>query len=114
MKGKNMRGFPKNFCTKEDYLNVINDPEFSERGKAALRELADNRFIWAPTDETYTDAELTDEMREELNNGETSRLVNMAKEDEDNLWTVFKTQEDPNAEIFRLGFTMEEVEELTA
>jgi len=30
------------------------------------------------------------------------------------LWTVFKKQEDPNAEIFRLGFTMEEVEELTA
>ncbi|MBQ9236102.1 MAG: hypothetical protein IJ184_06545 [Alphaproteobacteria bacterium] len=107
-----MRGFPKNFCTKQDYLNVINDPEFAEQGKAALRRLADDRFIWAPTDETYTDDELTDEMREELNNGVDSRLVNTAKEDK--LWTVFKKQEDPNAEIFRLGFTMEEVDELTA
>lgn len=124
-----MRGFPKIFCTKEDYLNVLADPELAEQGKERLKSLADDRFIWqdsgevfekatAPeeaTEEEIAEIEAADKARfDEINNGETTRLINTAKEGEPEVWSVFEKVEDENAEIFRLGFTLDEVEELTA
>ncbi len=124
-----MRGFPKIFCTKQDYLNVLADPELAEEGKARLRGLADDRFIWADSGKVFTPAEIpagatedeeneiiaaNAERRAELDNGETSRLINTAEQDEPEKWSIFEKVEDTNAEVFRIGFTLDEINELTA
>lgn len=123
-----MRGFPKIFCTKQDYLNLLADPEYADQAKERLRSLAADRFIWKDSGEVFepvpvpagaTEAEENETIaanaaaRAELDNGENSRLINTAKEGEPEKWSIFNLVEDPNAEIFRLGFTIEEVEELT-
>lgn len=112
MKGKKMRGFPKNFCTKQDYLNMIADPEHSEEAKNALKGLANDRFIWVPSEKKYTSEELTEDVRKH-HEEQNECLINTAKEDEEEVWTVFVQKEDENAEVFRLGFTLAEVENLT-
>lgn len=124
-----MRGSPKIYCTKQDYLNVLADPELAEDAKKRLRSLADDKFIWADSGNIWTPegvpADATEEekaeiearnaeSRAELDNGETSRLINTAKEGEPENLAIFEKIEDANAEIFRLGFTLEEVNELTA
>lgn len=123
-----MRGFPKIFCTKQDYLNLLADPEYTDQAKERLRSLAADRFIWQDSGEVFapvpvpdgaTEAEENETIaanaaaRAELDNGENSRLINTAEEGEPEKWSIFNLVEDPNAEIFRLGFTIEEVEELT-
>lgn len=123
-----MRGFPKIFCTKQDYLNLLADPEYTDQAKERLQSLAADRFIWQDSGEVFepvpvpngaTEAEENEAIaanaaaRAELDNGENSRLINTAKEGEPEKWSIFNKVEDPNAEIFRLGFTIEEVEELT-
>ena len=123
-----MRGFPKIFCTKQDYLNLLADPEYADQAKERLQSLAADRFIWQDSGEVFepvpvpdgaTEAEENETIaanaaaRAELDNGENSRLINTAKEGEPETWSIFTLVEDPNAEIFRLGFTIEEVEELT-
>ncbi len=124
-----MRGFPKIFCTKQDYLNVLADPELAEEGKARLRSLADDRFIWADSGKVFTPAEVPADATEDeenetiaanaadrakLDNGETSRLINTAEQGEPEKWSIFEKIEDANAEVFRLGFTIDEINELTA
>lgn len=124
-----MREFPKIFCTKQDYLNMISDKEHSAQAKITLLNLAEDRFIWADSGEVFTPiktpAEATpEEIKKieqenksrcsELDNGTTSRLVNTAEEGEADNWAIFEKIEDKNAEIFRLGFTLLEVAKLTA
>ena len=123
-----MRGFPKIFCTKQDYLNLLADPEYTDQAKERLQSLAADRFIWQDSGEVFepvpvpdgaTEAEENETIaanaadRAKLDNGENSRLINTAEEGEPEKWSIFTLVEDPNAEIFRLGFTIEEVEELT-
>ena len=35
-----MRGYPKGFLTKQDYINLLSIPEFAARTRAGLAELA--------------------------------------------------------------------------
>jgi len=35
-----MRGYPKGFLTKQDYINLLAIPEFADQAKADLAELA--------------------------------------------------------------------------
>ena len=60
-----MRGFPKIFCTKQDYLNVLSDPELAEEGKARLRSLADDRFIWSDSGKVFTLSEIPEDATQE-------------------------------------------------
>lgn len=88
-----MRGLPKFFNTKQDYLNCLS--EFATETKAELQKLLDYRFSWfdvAILEDPATGIE-----------DDTHRVIeNMQQE----------YREDPNARIFQLGFTVEEVEEL--
>ena len=99
-----MRGLPKHFNTKEDYLNCIQI--FGMYGKQKLKEAYENRFIWKET---------------ELNgNGIENKTHKLVVEDKDNDGNILKKPiihqyeyvEDPNAYIFRLGFTKQEIENL--
>ena len=90
-----MRGFQKYLNTKQDYQNCLTD--FPEETKAELQRLLDTRFVWQDV-AIIEDEGITDD---------THRVV--GTEDEKIQQVLV---EDTNAEIFRLGFTVAEVEEL--
>lgn len=90
-----MRGFPKYLNTKQDYLNCMTD--YPTETKAALQELLNNRFIWQTT-AIIEDEGLTDDTHRVVDYGE-------GKEQQELI-------EDDTATIFRLGFTVKEVEEM--
>lgn len=91
-----MRGFPKFLNTKQDYLNCLT--MFPEETKKALQTLLDNRFNWF-------DVAILEEDVTEL-------AVNQRIIEADGEKMLQEEKEDPNARIFLLGFTVEEVEEL--
>lgn len=88
-----MRGLPKFFNTKQDYLNCFEG--YKEGVKAELQKLLDARFNWF-------DVEVLENPEIGIND-ETHRVIeNMQQE----------LKEDPNARLFKLGFTVDEVKEL--
>jgi hypothetical protein len=99
-----MRGFPKHLNTKADYLYVKeNFPP--EQSRPAFQRLLDERFAWLPVGPLKAgDKGLEDK---------THRVVEMRDESGQNVTERVQEEyrEDPNATIFRLGFTVEEVKE---
>ena len=93
-----MRGFPKHLNTKQDYENCLKD--YPEETKAKLKNLLESRFIWQ-------DKEIIKAGNEGIEDS-THRVVEIENHDKMQQELV----EDVNAEIFRLGLTVEEVEGL--
>ena len=91
-----MRGLPKFFNTKQDFLNCL--AMFPEETKAELKKLLDYRFSWF-------DVAILENDPTEL--GVNERVIEIGNE---KMLQIEK--EDPNARIFQLGFTVAEVEEL--
>ena len=103
-----MRGFPKNFETKQDYMNSLS--MYPEQTKARLRGLLADRFSWQKTADLESAADgISDE---------THRVSGEKSLDKKGNETVKYIQlewlEDSNAALFRLGFTVSELEDLTA
>ena len=104
-----MRGCPRTFATKQDYLNGIET--YPEEVKAELRRLIAGRFEFVPTGELADGEEgIEDESHQVLTSTET---------DSETGETVTKRiqtekRESANARLFRLGFTLEEAEGLAS
>ena len=92
-----MQGFPKYLNTKQDYLNCLQD--FPEETKKELQNLIDSRYSWAITKVlAENDTGVTDNTHKVIeNNGEKLQ---------------YEYVEDNNAKIFKLDFTVNEVEGL--
>lgn len=88
-----MKGIPKFFNTKQDYLNCLTD--YESETKENLKKLLDSRFSWF-------DTSVLSDSTKGLND-DTHRVVGDMQQE---------LKEDPNARIFKLGFTVAEVEEL--
>lgn len=91
-----MRGFPKYLNTKQDYLNCLKD--YPQETKAKLQDLLDTRFVWRDTAIIEVGGIMD----------ETHRVIDT--EDGEKIQQEYV--EDERAELFRLGFTVKEVEEL--
>ena len=83
--------------TKQDYLNYLTVD--SEETKKALQLLLDTRFIWKTTAILAANAAGVNDSTHRVSGEEPERMQQE--------WV-----EDPNAKIFRLGFTVTEVEGL--
>lgn len=92
-----MRGFPKRINTKQDYYNLLAD--YPAETKQELQKLLDTRYIWKDT-KVLADGETGLE-------DSTHRVV---EQDGERIQQEYI--EDPNARLFRLGFTVTEVEGL--
>ena len=104
-----MRGCPRTFATKQDYLNGI--ATYPEETKAALRRLIAARFEFVQT------AELAD--GEEGIEDENPAIVTSTETDSETGEQVTKRiqlekRESENAKLFRLGFSLEEAQNLVA
>lgn len=94
-----MRGLPKHFNSKQDYLNCLQDTELKAGAKADLQRLLDNRYVWVDTAILEaSETGVTDS---------THRVI-----DGEDVKIQQELQEDERAELFALGFTVQEVEDL--
>jgi len=88
-----MRGFPKHFNTKTDVLNAL--AIFPEETKAYIQIILDTRKLWIQTE--YTAPGVEDE-------------THYVRTDEAGNVYQMEYRDDPNGDIPRLGFTVEELE----
>jgi len=90
-----MRGFPKFLNSKQDYLNCLAD--FPNETKAELQRLLDTRYAFFDV-AVIADEGITDDTHRVVSSGDDKIQQEL--------------REDPTAEIFRKGFTVQEVEGL--
>lgn len=112
LKEVKMRGFPKytDIATQYDVENL--KLTFPKETKKFLETLMDDRFIWVTTGEL--------ENKESGITDETHRVIEVVEnepgpsDDEATISVIHyaqqELQEDPNARIFRMGYTLEDVE----
>lgn len=92
-----MRGFPKTISTKTDVQNLFQ--LYPDKAREYLQKLLDARFVWRSTGAiTEGTAGVQDA---------THRVMRTESGLEQ-----FELVEDANAKIFRIGFTVSEVEEM--
>lgn len=91
-----MKGMPKHLNTKEDYL-YVKDNYNKEYWQPLFKNLLDTRYDWfAISKEEYID-------------DDKHKIVKDEQEDRED---YFEYRENENAPIYRLGFTVDEVEEM--
>lgn len=104
-----MRGCPRTFATKQDYLNGIET--YPEETKAELRRLIAGRFEFVPVKELAAEEEgVEDENHQIMESTETDSETGKQVQKGIQL----EKRESENARLFRLGFTLEEAEKLVS
>ena len=104
-----MRGCPRTFATKQDYLNGI--ATYPEETKAALRRLIAARFEFVSTGELSEGEDgIEDENHQVITSNETDQKTGEQVQKRIQL----EKRESDNARLFRLGFTLEEAEQLVS
>lgn len=97
-----MRGYPKNLNTREDYEFV--KKEFPDSlWKQSFRDLLDNVNEWFYVGEIKNGSGLEDA---------THKVVELKKEDGSSYKVQYALKENKNCKLFKLGYTIDEVEEL--
>ena len=92
-----MRGFPKTISTKTDVQNLFQ--LYPDETREYLQKLIDTRFVWRSTGAIAEGASGIQDATHRIMRTE-SRLEQ------------FGLVEDENAKIFRMGFSIAEVEEM--
>lgn len=104
-----MRGCPRTFATKQDYLNGI--AAYPEETKAELRRLIAGRFEFVQTGEVADgDDGIVDDTHQVVTQQETDPETGAKVEKRVQL----EMRESENARLFRLGFTLEEAQKLAS
>jgi len=99
-----MRGFSKVLNSRQDYENIVNDFGYTAKVKRAYQGLLNtakkyefDKELAAESDRTGPEPEYKVMTQEEKG---TEKIVQ------------FKLVDNPNGKIFRLGFTVQEVQEV--
>lgn len=104
-----MRGCPRTFATKQDFLNGI--ATYPEETKAELRHLIAGRFEFVSTGELSEGEDgIEDENHQVITSNETDQKTGEQVQKRIQL----EKRESDNARLFRLGFTLEEAEQLVS
>lgn len=102
-----MKGLPKTLNSKQDYL-YARDNLPADYWRPEFQHLLDSRFCW------YFVENLP--IGKEGINDDTHKVVENhgIGEQEETIYAQYELRENPNAKIFRIGFTVAEVEEILA
>lgn len=104
-----MRGCPRTFATKQDFLNGIET--YPEETKAELRRLIAGRFEFVPTGELAEGENgIEDESHQVITSTETDQKTGEQVQKRIQL----EKRESDNARLFRLGFTLKEAQKLVS
>lgn len=99
-----MRGFPKRINTKQDVYNLLEI--YPKETKAYLSDLITTKALnyWIPTGSVDSiEAGITDE---------THKVMESNNVDGTTSYTQYEYVSNPDAFIYRLGFTLTEVEDI--
>lgn len=97
-----MKGIPKQLNSKQDYIYAKENLDESY-WKPLFQDLLDSRFNWFY--EKYLDS------KEQGIEDETYKIVENQKEDK-TTYLQYVWQENKDAKIYRIGFTVKEVEDI--
>ncbi len=106
-----MRGYPGTLNTKADVYNLLTIPEFADKVKAGLQEMVDTRKNWIVTKKLKkNETGITDD---------THKVVIIydeiaGQEEEPEVKERYQSEykDDPGAALYRLGFTLQEAQEV--
>ena len=99
-----MRGFPKVLNSRQDYENIVSDFGYTAKVKRAYQGLLNTAEKYEFDKELAAESERT---------GPEPEYKVMTQEEEGTEKIVqFKLVDNPNGKIFRLGFTVNEVQEV--
>ena len=99
-----MRGFPKVLNSRQDYENVVNDFGYTAKVKRAYEGLLNTAEKYKFDKELAAESDLT---------GPEPEYKVMTQEEEGKEKIVqYKLVDNPNGKIFKLGFTIDEVQEV--
>ena len=98
-----MRGFPKVLNSRQDYENVVNDFGYTAKVKRAYEGLLNTAEKYEFDKELAAESDRT---------GPAPEYKVMTQEEEKEKIVQFKLVDNLNGKIFRLGFTVEEVQEV--
>ena len=99
-----MRGFSKVLNSRQDYENIVNDFGYTAKVKRAYQGLLNTAKKYEFDKELAAESDRT---------GPEPEYKVMTQEEEGTEKIVqFKLVDNPNGKIFRLGFTIEEVQEV--
>jgi len=99
-----MRGFSKVLNSRQDYENIVSDFGYTEKVKRAYQGLLNTAEKYEFDKELAAESDRT---------GPAPEYKVMTQEEEGTEKIVqFKLVDNPNGKIFRLGFTVEEVQEV--
>lgn len=99
-----MRGFPKVLNSRQDYENIVSDFGYTEKVKRAYQGLLNTAEKYKFDKELATESDRT---------GPEPEYKVMTQEEEGTETIVqYKLVDNPNGKIFRLGFTVQEVQEV--
>jgi len=99
-----MRGFPKVLNSRQDYENIVSDFGYTEKVERAYQGLLNTAEKYEFDKELAAESDRT---------GPAPEYKVMTQEEEGTEKIVqFKLVDNPNGKIFRLGFTIDEVQEV--
>jgi hypothetical protein len=99
-----MRGFPKVLNSRQDYKNVVNDFGYTAKIKRAYEGLLNTAEKYKFDKELAAESDRT---------GPAPEYKVMTQEEEGTETIVqYKLVDNPNGKIFKLGFTIDEVQEV--
>jgi len=99
-----MRGFPKVLNSRQDYENVVNDFGYTAKVKRAYEGLLNTAEKYEFDKELAAESDRT---------GPAPEYKVMTQEEEGTETIVqYKLVDNPNGKIFKLGFTIDEVQEV--
>ena len=102
-----MKGFPKHLNSKNDYIYISEHfPE--EQWKPYWQDLLTERFRWITTG---TLKKKSDGVTDDTHKVETLKEINPESNEEVTVYVQQEYKENPSSNFWRLGFTLEEVQE---
>ena len=97
-----MQGYPKWLNSKVDVLNVVRDFPRKDWEKD-LQALIDNRFGWYPVKNLDPGENgIEDDTHKVVDQGDGAEMIR----------TQYELRENPNARIYQMGLTVEEVQSM--
>lgn len=98
-----MREYPRIIGTRQDVVNLLNDPDTADRVKEDLQRMIDARFAWVVSGELGNDDPGCED--------DTHKVI-VEEQDGKEVRVQMELSEDPMAQIFRIGLTVAEAEVL--
>lgn len=98
-----MKGLPKQLNSKQDYIYAKENLNESY-WKPLFQDLLDSRFNW------FYEKDL--DFKEQGIEDETHKIVENKEEEDKITYSQYIWKENKDAKIYRIGFTVEEVQEI--